>query len=220
MDKKEFLQQLLENKILYEGYINFLQYEKAELGEDSDEFIAFEEAYTADFQRGVENDKTDRNVLIEGDRLLIREAHICDWEFMSRVEHDEDNSPWVGRWSLGWRVARFGDEDFLQVIIEKKDGTPIGLIVFRDMLQKEEKVQLKRIAIIDKGKGYGKEALHLAQKMAFELFGTQRLYLTTKKENLRAQTIYKATGFVADKPDPCTSFHMDKEDYYKHLYKE
>lgn len=213
MDKRELLEQLSEDGILYEGYHSFLQRKKEEMGEDSSEYISFEEIFTEDFRKGVEKDKQDRNVFIEGDRLIIREAHIADAGFMSDVERDEDNSPWVANWPLGWRVARFGDENFLQVIMELKDGTPIGFIIFADMKNKENAVQLKRIAIIRKGEGYGKEALYLVQKMAFEIWGTQKLYLYTKEANLRAQSIYKATGFVADMPDPCTSFHMDREDY-------
>ena len=183
------------------------------MGEQSPEFLSFQKGYTEDFQRGIENDKPDRKILVESDRLVIREAHIDDSDFMSGVEQDADNCPWVANWPLGFRIAKFGDADFLQVIVERRDGTPIGFIIFRDMLNKETAVQLKRIAILDKGKGYGKEALHLAQKLVFEVFDTQRLYLTTKKENFRAQSIYKATGFVADMPDPCTSFHIDREDY-------
>lgn len=199
--------------LLFASYNSFLQLKKEELGEASPEFISFEKSYTEDFKRGIENDSTDRNVIIQGDKLIIREAHIEDAEFMSNVERDEDNSPWVANWPLGWRVARFGDPDFLQVIIERNDGTPIGFIIFRDMLQKENMVQLKRIAIIDKGKGYGKETLYLAQKMAFEIFRTKRLYLYTKLENLRAQSIYKATGFTQETPDPCVSFYMTLDDY-------
>ncbi len=210
---KSFPELLSQNKALQEGYTAFLQHMKESLGEDTQEFMDFEKSYREDFQRGVENDSSDRRVLIEGERLIIRAAHIGDAEFMSRVEQDKDNSPWVANWPLGWRVAKLGDEDFLQVILEQKDGMPIGFIIFCDMLQKENRIQLKRIAILNKGKGYGKEALYLAQKMAFEIFHTKRLYLSTKKENTRAQSIYKATGFLADKPDPCTKFHMDREDY-------
>lgn len=218
MDKQKFIEQLSQNETLYIAYNSHLQHNKEYLGENSSEFIAFEQTFTEDFRRGIEKDKKEPKTLIQGERLILREACIADSEFMSSVEQDEDNSPWVANWPLGWRVARLGDDDFLQVIIERKDGTPTGFIIFRDMLQKEKQIQLKRIAIIDKGKGYGKEALYLAQKLAFEIFNTRRLYLGTKAANLRAQSIYKATGFVAEMPDPCKKFHMDKDDYFnKHL---
>lgn len=102
----------------------------------------------------------------------------------------------------------------LQTIIEKSDGTPIGIMIFCDLMNCEAELQLKRIAILEKGKGYGKEALYLAQKYAFEVLGTKCLSLGTKEHNIRAQSIYKATGFTPDMPDPCTHFHIAAEDYF------
>ena len=200
---------MYSREILDKAYNDFLQIKR----ERGSHHGFSEEQYRAEFMRGIDNDNEEKDVIIEGDRLLIRKACIADSEFMSSVEQDSDNSPWVANWPLGWRIAKLGDEDFLQVIIELKDGTPIGFIIFRDMLNKREAVELKRIAIIDKGKGYGKETLYLAQKMAFEIFNTNRLYLHTKEANIRAQSIYKATGFKAETPDPCISFYMDRNDY-------
>ena len=115
----------------------------------------------------------------------------------------------------GWRIAKFGDGHMLQTIIEKADGTPIGIMIFCDMKNYEAELQLKRIAILEKGRGYGKEALYLAQKYAFEVLGTKCLSLGTKEHNTRAQSIYKATGFTPDMSDPCTHFHIAAEDYSK-----
>lgn len=210
---------LFENLRYKSAYYEFLEMHKNNHGKDDtkEQLKEFEEYFAKEFLNGINNDGGERVELIRGKRLVIRKAHISDADFMSSVERDEDNSPWVANWPLGWRIAKFGDEDFLQTIIEKEDGTPIGFIIFRDMLNKESKIQLKRIAIVEKGKGYGKEALYLAQQLAFEVFGTKQLYLYTKENNLRAQSIYKATGFTPDMPEPCTEFHMTDEEYRKAL---
>ena len=200
---------LSENPQYKEAYYGFLEIHKKNRGGTPEELAEFEKYYARDFLNGIKHNSTERGILIKGDRLTIRKACIEDAEFMRSVELDEDNSPWVADWPLGWRIAKFGDEDFLQTIIEREDGTPIGFIIFCDMKAVKEQFQLKRIAIIDKGKGYGKEALLLAQKLAFEVFGTKCLYLGTKEANLRAQSIYKATGFIPDMPDPCTRFHIN-----------
>ena len=200
---------LSENSLYKEAYYGFLEIHKKNRGGTSEELAEFEKNYARDFLNGIKNDSAERKVLIQGERLTIRKACIEDADFMKSVELDEDNSPWVANWPLGWRIAKFGDEDFLQTIIEREDGTPIGFIIFCDMRAVKEQMQLKRIAINDKGKGYGKEALLLAQKLAFEVFGTKTLYLGTKEANIRAQSIYKATGFIPDMPDPCTRFHIN-----------
>lgn len=197
------------------AYNDFLESHKNSYGKNStpEELITFEEFFGRDFLNGIKNDSSQREELVHGERLVIRKAQIADADFMQSVELDADNSPWVANWPLGYRIAKFGDIDFLQTVIEKTDGTPIGLIIFRDMVNVKERLELKRIAITEKGKGYGKEALYLAKKLAFEVFGTKYLYLGTKESNLRAQNLYKATGFTPDMLAPCTSFHITAEEY-------
>lgn len=206
---------LSENSRYKKAYYGFLEIHKKNRGGTPEELAEFEKFYAKDFLNGIKNNSAERKVLIKGERLTIRRACIEDADFMQSVELDEDNSPWVANWPLGWRIAKFGDEDFLQTIIEREDGTPIGFIIFCDMRAVDEQMQLKRIAIIDKGKGYGKEALLLAQKLAFEVFGTKCLYLGTKEANIRAQSIYKATGFMPEMPDPCTRFHINNTAYIR-----
>lgn len=213
----ELLAVFAENPRYKEAYSEFLELHRNGHGKGNTEeqLAAFEECYARDFLNGIKSDSDERVELIKGGRLTIRKAHIADADFMRSVELDEDNSPWVGCWPLGWRIAKFGDKDFLQTIIEKEDGTPIGMMIFCDMVYVRSRLQLKRIALIEKGRGYGKEALHMAQRLAFEVFGTEYLYLGTKQNNLRAQSIYRATGFSSDMPDPCTQFYIRAEDYQK-----
>ncbi|MBQ9764981.1 MAG: GNAT family N-acetyltransferase [Lachnospiraceae bacterium] len=212
------LEIVLSNNTRYkEAYYEFIEMHKNGHGKnDTPEQLAeFEKWYAKDFLSGIKNDSDERVELIKGERIVIRKANIADADFMSDVERDSDNSPWVANWPLGWRIAKFGDKDFLQTILEKEDGTPIGFIIFRNMADVQTKLELKRIAIIEKGKGYGKEALLLAQKLAFDVFGTKYLYLGTREANVRAQNIYKTTGFIPDMPDPCTKFHITEKDYRK-----
>ena len=210
------LKEIFEHNPRYAAaYNEYLELHKNGYGKNStpEELASFEDFFGRDFLNGIKKDSDERKELIRGERLVIRKARIADADFMQSVESDTDNSLWVATWPLGWRITKLGDEDFLQTVIEKTDGTPIGLLIFRGMRTVQEKLELKRIALIEKGKGYGKEALYLAQKLAFEVFETPYLYLGTKDTNVRAQSIYKATGFMPDMPDPCTSFHITAEEY-------
>lgn len=206
---------LSENPRYAVAYNEYMEIHKNGYGKNStpEELAVFEEFFERDFLSGIKKDSNEREELIRGDRLVIRKARIADADFMQSVELDADNAPWVANWPLGWRIAKFGDENFLQTVIEKTDGTPIGLLIFHGMRTVQEKLELKRIALIEKGKGYGKETLSLVQKLAFEVFETPYLYLGTKENNLRAQSIYKATGFTPDMPDPCTKFHITITEY-------
>ena len=145
-------------------------------------------------------------------RLCLRTANIDDYDFINIAERDADSTSWVGNWPLGLRIEKFGDNNFFQTIIETVEGHPVGFIDFRDMLH-DTQVELKRIVITEKGKGYGKEAMYLSQKFAFEVLGRDRLYLGTKVENVRAQHVYHATGFTLIDPENIARFHIFKESY-------
>jgi len=143
-------------------------------------------------------------------RLRLRTANIDDYDFIDTAERDEDSVGWVGNWPLGLRIEKFGDNNFFQTIVENDEGQSVGFIDFRDMLS-DEQIELKRIVITIKGKGYGKEAMYLSQRFAFEVLGRNRLYLGTKIDNLRAQHVYRSTGFTLINPDDITNFHIYKE---------
>lgn len=198
-----------------------------ELHDAVEDFIAFHAAHypstpqeladfrTALMQRigvGLVRGQEPPRLLTEGGRIRIRTAGLADEPFMRMVETEEDNARWVGHWPLPWRIACFGDPDFLQCIIERHDGAPVGILIFSGMTHPEEKLQLKRIALIEKGCGLGREALRLAQRWAFSAMGTPTLYLRTKPDNHRAQHVYLAAGFRAGTPLPCTFFYMHRED--------
>ena len=151
-------------------------------------------------------------VLTSWGRLHLRTSNIYDYDFINTAERDEDNAPWVNNWSLGLRIEKFGDNNFFQTIIETDARHPIGFIDFRDMLH-DTQVELKRIVITQKGRGYGKESMYLSQKFAFEILDRNRLYLSTKVENVRAQHVYHTTGFNLINPDNIASFHIFKDDY-------
>jgi len=208
MNLKIFYKYLSEHSDIALAFDEHKKYVREEFSGDDEKY----KASVSGFINGVLNCADNKDVIIRGERILIRTACIDDADFMSEAERE--NSPWVGNWNICLRIQKFGDNDFLQTIIEKSDGTPVGFIIFRDMLN-ENQTELKRIVITEKEKGYGKEALYLAQKFAFEILKTNRLQLGTRKDNIRAQTIYKATGFTAAEPDPCTFFYIDKDNYFK-----
>lgn len=178
------------------------------------ELTAFRHALFRDMEAGLLRGQEAPRPLMEGERVRIRTACLADEPFMRMVECEEDNARWVGHWPQPWRIARFGDPDFLQCIIERADGTPVGILIFRNLLHPEEKLELKRIALLDKGHGLGREALQLAQQWAFGVMNTPTLFLGTKPDNHRAQHVYLSVGFRAGTPPPCTFFYIHREDFH------
>lgn len=200
---------LLNNADIKKAYDDLQQFVNEKFPEDE----TLKQIHFEYFERGILEFTNNHEILVTGDKVRIRKAQLSDADFISKTEQNSDNSPWVANWPLFLRIMKFGDEDFLQTIIETNDGCPVGFIIFRDMLNKSTQIELKRIAVTEKGKGYGKEALQLSWKLAFDIFKSKKLYLHTKIENIRAQNIYKHVGFIAETSDPCTSFYLDVIDF-------
>ena len=60
------------------------------------------------------------------------------------------------------------------------------------------KIELKRLIITDKGKGYGKETLRLIKSLTFGQLGAHRLWLDVRSNNPRAKHVYESEGFVVE----------------------
>ncbi|WP_316252073.1 MULTISPECIES: GNAT family protein [Bacillus cereus group] len=61
-----------------------------------------------------------------------------------------------------------------------------------------QSMELMRITINSKGKGYGIEALKIIKDWAFNKFKANRLWLDVKVNNERALHIYKKQGFTVE----------------------
>jgi RimJ/RimL family protein N-acetyltransferase len=54
------------------------------------------------------------------------------------------------------------------------------------------------MAVQAKGAGFGRAALRMAKKIAFDDLGAHRFWLDVKKRNGRAQALYDSEGFVVE----------------------
>jgi RimJ/RimL family protein N-acetyltransferase len=173
--------------------------------------VAWYKVFVSNFVHGAFLCTQEAEVITTYGRLRLRTANINDYDFINMAEQDEDCTPWVNNWPLHSRIEKFGDNNFYQTIIETCEGQSIGFIDFRDMLH-ETQVELKRIVITERGKGYGKEAMYLSQKFAFEVLNRDRLYLGTKVNNARAIHLYHTTGFSLVDPNNTAYFHILRND--------
>lgn len=78
----------------------------------------------------------------------------------------------------------------------------MGLVILRAV--DTDVVELKRIAISGKGKGYGRHALKLVKRTVFDDWGARRLWLDVYDFNARARSLYQAEGFVAETTRPAS----------------
>ena len=59
-------------------------------------------------------------------------------------------------------------------------------------------IALKRLVVTEKGFGYGRTALRLIERFAFEEIGAHRLWFGVKEHNPRARRLYGDEGYVVE----------------------
>ena len=61
-----------------------------------------------------------------------------------------------------------------------------------------QSIELKRMVVQAKGSGFGRAALRVAKKVAFDDLGAHRFWLDVKSRNTRAKALYDSEGYVVE----------------------
>jgi diamine N-acetyltransferase len=102
-------------------------------------------------------------------------------------------------WAREQQLGALTSEYLSHLIIENSaDGSRVGYIILAGLADANQSVEFRRIVVTEKGKGYGKEALRLVKKLAFEELKAHRLWLDVQEHNVRARGLYESEGFVAE----------------------
>jgi len=133
--------------------------------------------------------------------MSIRLLRTCenDLDFVLSAEHSAENRSFVSVWMREQHLDAVTSEDVLHLIIENTaDGSRVGYVILAGLADANQSIELRRIVVTEKGKGYGKEALRLVKKLAFEELKAHRLWLDVREHNVRARNLYESEGFVAE----------------------
>lgn len=132
------------------------------------------------------------------DGLFLRETLIEDLDFVVQTEHHDENKDYILRWPTKQHRDSLEHEDDQHLIIESSDLQPVGYAILAGLKNVNRSIELVRIVIADKGKGYGKNAIRTLQKYIFNNLNAHRLWLDVKDFNYRARHIYESTGFKVE----------------------
>ena len=136
--------------------------------------------------------------IIELDGIHLKKTTIEDLDFVIQTENHRENKDFVMSWTLKQHRDSLLDEDKLHLIIETSDKKRIGYAILAGLKNINSSIELVRIVIADKGKGYGRTSIKAIQKYTFENLNAHRLWLDVKDYNERARYLYQSTGFVEE----------------------
>jgi [ribosomal protein S5]-alanine N-acetyltransferase len=136
--------------------------------------------------------------MINTKRLSIVEAIESEIDIIIELEKHKDNRDflWIGTFEE--HKAEMDDKNHLLLVFKRKEDLAIiGYALIR-LDYKSEIFELRRIAISEKGKGYGKEAMVAILKYAFEEKNTNRFWLDVYPDNIVGIQLYESLGMHRD----------------------
>ncbi|SCY90880.1 GNAT family N-acetyltransferase [Alkaliphilus peptidifermentans] len=116
---------------------------------------------------------------------------------IERVQQDEENRRFVYLWSKERHLESIEMEDELHLVIRsnKHEGI-IGYIIISGLSNQHDVIEFDRIALRERGKGYGRKSVRLIKTLCFENLKCNRLWLDVFDYNEKAYRLYKSEGFV------------------------
>src|SRR5690349_17755368 len=132
-------------------------------------------------------------------RVRLRPTMQSDIGFVLSIERDPANLPFITPWERTQHEAAIRFPDFRHFIIEGGEGLEsVGFLILIGCRSQNQSLELKRMVVRDKGLGFGRAALRVAKKVAFDDLGAHRFWLDVRTNNTRAKSLYDGEGFVVE----------------------
>jgi diamine N-acetyltransferase len=130
-------------------------------------------------------------------RVRLRPTMQSDLDYVLTLERDPENLPYITPWEKIQHEAAIRFPDFRHFIIET--GPELergGFLILIGCRNQHQSIELKRMVVQTKHRGFGRAALQVIKKIAFDDLGAHRFWLDIKKRNTRAQALYASEGFA------------------------
>ena len=132
-------------------------------------------------------------------RVRLRPTMTSDLDFVLTLEQDPENLAFITPWERTQHEAAIRFPDFRHFIIEGgEDLDAVGFLILIGCRSQHQSLELKRMVVQSKGSGFGRAALRVAKKVAFDDLGAHRFWLDVKARNTRAKALYDGEGFVVE----------------------
>jgi diamine N-acetyltransferase len=132
-------------------------------------------------------------------RVRLRPTMQSDLTYVLSLEQDAQNLPFITPWDRTQHEAAIRFPDFRHFIIEGGEGLDaVGFLILIGCRSQHQSLELKRMVVHAKGQGFGRAALRVAKRVAFDDLKAHRFWLDVKQSSTRAQVFYDSEGFVVE----------------------
>ncbi len=136
--------------------------------------------------------------MFETKRLHIVEAVESDIPKIIELEEHPENRDYLWIGTTEEHLEEMKDPNHLLLVFrEKEDNRIVGYALVR-LNPKSEIFELRRIAIEEKRKGYGRESMEALFSLAFEQLEINRFWLDVYPDNIFGINLYESLGMHRD----------------------
>jgi len=146
------------------------------------------------------NHKRRKGVMtvFETERLKFDKVTTEEIDEIIEIESHNENRDYIWIGTAEDHAAEINDPNHMLLLFhDKQNGETKGFALIR-LDYKSNIFELRRIAITDKGKGYGKESMIGIIRYAFENTETNRLWLDVYPDNEVGIKLYESLGMHRD----------------------
>lgn len=136
--------------------------------------------------------------MIETEHLYMVEAVEADIDLIIEMESHKDNRDFVWLGTYEEHKAEIADKSHLLLLLKRKGDSAIVGFALVKMDFKSEVFELRRIAVTEKRKGYGREAILALLRYAFEEKNMNRFWLDVYPDNYIGIHLYEGLGMHRD----------------------
>jgi RimJ/RimL family protein N-acetyltransferase len=130
-------------------------------------------------------------------KIKLESTIVSDIEKIIDLEYQ--NRKFVHSYSKEKHLELLNSKDCLHLsIIELKDNSLSGHMIIFGIEGTNDVLELRRLTVSKKGKGFGREAIRLIKKFCFEELNLHRLWLDVYDDNSRAIGLYESEGFFME----------------------
>jgi diamine N-acetyltransferase len=134
--------------------------------------------------------------------VRLRPATPDDIGFILATERRPGYEPLVGRFAEDVHRANLADDNWLYVIGLDDAGSPQGFAILQDRNKRDGSAFLRRIAVAQAGRGFGRPFLTALIDWVFTDTAVNRFWLSVRDGNTRARHVYASLGLVHEGPEP------------------
>src|SRR5215510_5323312 len=119
-----------------------------------------------------------RSSSAENPPVRLRATTRRDLDWVLAAEGHPENRPYVTQWTRQQHEAALDAPDIAHRIVEAGDtGGAVGYLILAGLAPPRHSVELLRMVVTEKGRGYGRATLRLVKRLVFEDARTRRLWL-------------------------------------------